>query len=380
MIQPARFCDYNADRKRCNLQRNGNPPMLIFDAHLDLSLNALEYNRDLRMSVADIRQSEYGMRDLAGRGRGTVAFPEMRQAGIGICVATQLAGCMKPAAPVGAWNSPPQAWAMTQGQLAWYRAMEADGHLRQIRNWSDLESHIKQWSANPDSTPIGYILSLEGADSIRELDDLSASYEQGLRAIGPAHYGRGRYALGHDCDGPLSQQGKQLIAEMDRLGLILDMTHLCDQTFWEVLDLYSGPVWASHHNCRAIVNDPRQLDDRQIQALAQRGAVIGVAMDVWMVAPNWVRTETTHPFPGADFEGLANHVDHICQLHGTAQHVGIGSDLDGGFGNEQTPADLDTIADIEKLIRILSSRGYSDSDLEGICHGNFVGFLKQALS
>ena len=354
--------------------------MFIFDAHLDLSLNALEYNRDLRQGIDELRACEKGMTDLAGRGHCTVSFPEMRRAGIGLCVATQLAGCMKPAGPVGAWNSPAQAWAMTQGQLAWYRAMESEGQLRQIRDSNALQSHLEQWNTDPETTPIGYILSLEGADSIRELSDLQSSYEQGLRALGPAHYGRGRYALGHDCDGSLSPTGKELIKEMDRLGLIMDMTHLSEPTFWEVLDLYQGPLWASHHNCRAIVDDPRQLSDQQIKALADRGAVIGVALDVWMVVPNWIRGQTTHPVAGADLNGLANHIDHICQLLGGAKYVGIGTDLDGGYGTEQTPDDLDTIADLHKLIEILRNRGYSESDVEGICHRNFINFLQHAWS
>lgn len=353
--------------------------MLIFDAHLDLSLNALEYNRDLRQTVAEIRTSEAGMSDLGGRGRGTVAFPEMRQAGIGICVATQLAGCMKPPAPVGAWESPAQAWAMSQGQLAWYRAMEDAGELRQIRNWPEMESHLSQWNKDPDHCPIGYVLSLEGADSLRTLDDLQHSYDQGLRALGPAHYGVGRYALGHDCSGPLSDAGRELLAEMERLGIILDATHLAEETFWQALDAYSGHVWASHHNCRAIVDNPRQLSDEQIKALASRNAVIGIAFDVWMVAPNWIPRQTTHAqATGADLDALANHVDHVCQLLGTTRHTGIGTDLDGGYGNEQTPSDLDSIVDLEKFVSILQRRGYTDSDLQGICHGNFLSLLQRA--
>ncbi len=355
--------------------------MLIFDAHLDLSLNALEYNRDLRMTIDEIRQDESETNDLWGRGRGTVSFPEMRKAGIGICVATQIAGCMKPAAPVGAWNSPAQAWAMTRGQLAWYRAMEDAGQLRQILNLHDLTAHLERWSADPDHTPIGYILSLEGADSIRDLSDLQTSYDQGLRAVGPAHYGIGRYALGHDQDGDLSAAGKDLLREMDGLGIILDVTHLCEKTFWDALDVYHGPIWASHHNCRALVDDPRQLSDRQIQALAERGAVIGVALDVWMVVPGWQRGVTKHPdLPGANLNKLADHVDHVCQLLGTCDHTGIGTDLDGGFGNEQTPSDLDTIADLTKFTDILRQRGYSDSDVKQICHGNFIAFLERAWS
>lgn len=352
--------------------------MLVFDAHLDLSLNALQYNRDLRLTVPEIRSGEIGMTDLAGRGRGTVAFPEMRSAGIGICVATLLAGCMKPAGPVGMWNSPPQAWAMTQGQLAWYRAMEADQQLTPIRNHLELERHLTNWSKDPDTTPIGYILSLEGADSLRTLDDLATAHAEGLRALGPAHYGIGRYALGHDQSGPLSLAGRELLREMDQLGMILDVTHLAEQTFWDALDMYEGPIWASHHNCRALVDDPRQLSDRQILALAERQAVIGVALDIWMVVPDWKRgISDPAKTPNANLHGLADHVDHMCQLLGTTAHTGIGTDLDGGFGTEQTPADLDTIADLNRFQTILKDRGYDESALSAICHGNFLSLLKK---
>jgi membrane dipeptidase len=356
--------------------------MLIFDAHLDLSLNAIAYNRDLRRPVKEIRAGEHGTSDLGGWAHGTVAFPEMREAGIGLCVATQLAGCMKPAQPmIGGWNSPEQAWAMTQGQFAWYRCMEDAGQLRQVRGLDQLHEHVEQWNADPDSTPIGYILSLEGADSILTLPDLEASYEQGLRALGPAHYGAGRYALGHDMQGGLSSMGRELLREMDRLNIILDVTHLAEQTFWESLDQYQGHVWASHHNCRALVDDPRQLSDDQIKVLADRQAVIGVAFDVWMVAPNWKRGVSKHTdVPRSDLNGLADHVDHVCQLLGTVKHTGIGTDLDGGFGTEQTPVDLDTISDLNKFVAILDSRGYSNDDLNAICHGNFLELLERAWS
>lgn len=353
--------------------------MLIFDAHLDLSLNALEYRRDLRMTVPQIRSLENGMSDLAGRGCGTVAFPEMRAAGIGICVVTLLAGCMKPAGPVGAWESPEQAHAMTQGQLAWYEAMEQDGQLRQIRNADGLNQHIKQWNQDPANTPIGYILSLEGADSLRDLDDLDTAHQRGLRALGPAHYGAGRYALGHDCDGPLTDMGKSLLREMSRLNMILDVTHLSEPTFWDALSGYGKTIWASHHNCRALVDDPRQLSDEQIIALSQRDAVIGMAFDVWMVTPGWKRgVSRQSDFADANLHGLANHVDHICQLLGSANHVGIGTDLDGGYGTEQTPAELDTISDLGKFFQILRERGYSEPDLERIAHGNFLNALNRA--
>lgn len=352
---------------------------MIFDAHLDLSLNALEYNRDLRQPVSAIRESEIGMCDLKGRSAGTVCFPEMRQADIAVCVATQLGGCMKPAGPVASWNSPAQAWAMTQGQLAWYRAMEDDGVLRQIRTAADLEQHLQHWTTSPAETPIGYILSLEGSDSIRTLDDLETAFGYGLRALGPAHYGVGRYALGHDQTGPLSLEGKALIRQMDRLGLILDVTHLCDESFWQALELFDGPVWASHHNSRKLVDDPRQLSDQQVRVLAQRDAVIGVALDAWMMVPNWVRGTTTPESSGVSLSHMVDHIDHFCQLLGNTGHVGIGTDLDGGYGTEQTPQDLDTIADLTKVAELLRDRGYSVEDIEAITHQNFINHCTRSL-
>ena len=253
------------------------------------------------------------MSDLKGRAHNTVSFSAMREADIGICVATQIGGCMRPPGPVASWHSPSQAWAMTQGQLAWYRAMEHVGELRQIRSRAELDHHLRAWqvSQQDEKVPIGFLLSLEGSDSIRTLADLETAWGYGLRALGPAHYGVGRYALGHDQSGPLSPAGKDLVREMDRLGLILDVTHLCDETFHDALDIFKGPVWASHHNCRSLVDDPRQLADEQIRRLAERGGVIGVALDAWMMVPDWVRGRSTPESAGVTLELLVDHIDHI---------------------------------------------------------------------
>lgn len=355
---------------------------LLFDAHLDLSLNALEWNRDLRLPVPAIREMEAGMTDLKGRGLGTTAFPEMREAGIGICVATQIAGCMKPPGPVASWESPPQAWAMTQAQLAWYRVMEEAGELRPIRNRTELRSHLETW-ADPEAAarakePIGYLLSLEGADSMVTLDYLERAWNGGLRAMGPAHYGEGRYAMGHDRVGPLKPEGRDLVREMDRLGMILDVTHLSDDCFWEALELFEGPVWASHSNCRSLVPDVRQYSDDQIKALIERGSVIGAVFDAWMVVPGWVRGETTPESSGATIDHVVEHIDHICQLAGNVNHVGLGTDLDGGFGTEQCPVDLDTIADVRTVADGLRRRGYSEDAITQVMSGNFLRFLDTA--
>jgi len=346
--------------------------MLIFDAHLDLSMNALEWNRDLRWTVEDIRKSEKGMSDKPDREKNTVSFDAMRKGQVGLCVATQIARYVKRDSKLPGWNSPEQAWAQTQGQLVWYKEMEREGHLISICNSEDLKQHLDLWKDPKAASPIGYILSLEGADSIVTLDHLERAWEQGLRAIGPAHYGPGTYAHGTDSVGGIGRKGKELLKKIASLGLILDATHLCDQSFWETMKVYEGPVWASHNNCRKFVNHHRQFADEQIKELIDRKAVIGIALDAWMMVPNWVRGVSTPQSMGVTLDLMINNIDHICQLAGNTEHVGIGTDLDGAFGKEQSPADLDTIADLQSIPEKLKKKGYAQSDIENIMHNNFI--------
>ncbi|HEV3006863.1 MAG TPA: membrane dipeptidase [Pirellulales bacterium] len=353
--------------------------MLLFDAHLDLSMNALEWNRDLTRTVSEIRKREAGRTDKVDRAQGTVALPEMRRGQIGLCVATQIARSVKPGNPLPGWHSPEIAWAQTQGQLAWYQAMEEAGEMVQITDAAGLARHVALWKGNPPANaPIGYVLSLEGADSIRSPKHLERHWEQGLRAIGPAHYGPGTYATGTHTTGALGPAGRELLAEMDRLGFILDVTHLSDECFFEALDCFDGPVWASHSNCRTLVPDQRQFTDEQLKALIARGAVIGAALDAWMMVPGWVRGKTTPQESGVKLEHMLDHMDHVCQLAGNARHTAIGTDLDGGYGLEQSPGDLDTIADLARLPAMLRRRGHDEADVELVAHGNWVRFLTDA--
>ncbi|MDG3582606.1 dipeptidase [Galbibacter pacificus] len=356
--------------------------MFILDAHLDLSMNAIDWNRDLRWTVDEIREFEKGMTDLPGRSQNTVSLDAMRKGNIGLCVATQIARYVKKDNPLPGWNSPEQAWAHTQAQLAWYQEMMRQGEMQQISNSNELENHLKYWNSNDDNRKkaIGFILSLEGADSIVTLDHLHKAYEYGLRAVGPAHYGSGTYAFGTDSIGGIGEKGKALLREMERLNIILDATHLCDQSFWEAMDVFNGAVWASHNNCRELINHNRQFSDEQLKELINRKAVIGVVMDTWMMVPNWVRGKTTPQSADACLRQIIDNIDHICQLAGNTNHVGIGSDLDGGFGKEQTPHDIDTIADLQKIHQMLYNRGYSKKDIEGIMHGNFLRFIRDVWS
>ncbi len=351
--------------------------MFILDAHLDLAMNALEWNRDLTWTVEAIRKSEVGMTDKPDRAKNTVSLEAMRKGNIGLCVATQIARYVKKSSNLPGWNSPQQAWAQTQGQLAWYKAMEDIGEMVQITNLEQLESHLSLWQGPTTKKPIGYILSLEGADSIVTIDHLEKSYNQGLRAIGPAHYGPGTYAHGTDSVGGIGLKGKTLLKKIEELNLILDATHLCDVSFWETMKVYNGPVWASHNNCRKFVNHNRQYSDEQIKELISRDAVIGIALDAWMMVSNWVRGESTPESMGVTLHQMIENIDHICQLSGNSLNVGIGTDLDGAFGKEQSPSDLDTIADLQKIPNMLAERGYSENDISNIMSENFINFLKR---
>ncbi|MVM41539.1 peptidase M19 [Spirosoma sp. HMF3257] len=353
--------------------------MFTIDAHLDLSMNAMEWNRDLRQPVVRLRERELGMTDKPDRAKGTVSFPDLRRGNIGLVVATQIARFVAPGNPLPGWQSPEQAWAQTQGQRIWYEQMVEAGEMVQIRDLAGLEKHLALWNDGTpnDLKPVGYILSLEGADSIVTPAYVETAYNYGLRAIGPAHYGPGRYAQGTDATGFMGMAGRDLLQEMNRFNIILDATHLCDDSFWEALDFFTGPVWASHNNCRALVDHNRQFSDAQLRELIARDAVIGGALDAWMMVPGWVRGQSTPEGMNCDLAKMIDHLDHICQLAGNARHIGIGSDLDGAFGREQSPYDLDTIADLQRVPDLLRQRGYTEDDIANVMHGNWLRFLRR---
>ncbi len=355
--------------------------MLIIDAHLDLSWNALQWNRDLLESVYTIRAKEGRM---AGKGRAqnTVCLPEMRQGRVAVSFATMLARSTGHNAAHIDYGSQAQAYGVAQGQLAYYRGLEADGHIRIIADAPSLRRHIDEWegweldSADESATPpLGFVISMEGADPIREPAQLEAWWDAGLRLLGPTHYGPGRYAGGTGTELGLTDLGKPLLQEMTRLGMLLDLTHLSDEAFWEAVAIYDGPVLASHNNCRALVPHQRQFSDEQLKLIIERAGVIGAAFDIWMLQPGFVKGGSNE---GLFIERVVDHIDHICQLAGSSRHAAIGTDLDGGFGREQSPCDLDTIADLQQLPAMLISRGYSESDIKDIMYGNWLRLLYAA--
>jgi membrane dipeptidase len=358
---------------------------LIFDAHLDLAWNALDWNRDLRLPVSEIRRREQDQRmTQKGRGCGTVSFDALRKGRVGLFIATLLARLIRPnlMPAIQRYESMEAAQAAAYGQLAYYRTLEKNGLLRWIKDRNSLLNHVERWCSaseqDLEKEPLGFILSMEGADPVLAPDEIQEWWDAGLRIIGPAHYGVSPYAHGTGTEGGLFLQGPALLREMERVGMILDVTHLSDQCFDEALDIYGGPVLASHHNCRALVPDQRQLTDDQIRRLLERGAVIGAALDTWMLVPGWVRGQTTPQEKNVTLSTMVDHIDRVCQLAGNARHAALGTDLDGGFGREQSPLDLDTIADLQKVPDLLRQRGYDADAIEGILHRNWVRFFEEA--
>lgn len=351
-------------------------PFWLIDAHLDLAWNALQWNRNLLEPVHVIRVQE-ATQEGAGRALGTVALPELHAAKVGLCFATLLARSSGNIKPHIDYPTAEQANAAAWGQLAYYRALEKGGHLHVLTDREQLMRHTQE-IATKDDVPLGVILSMEGADPIIEPDDLPSWVTAGVRIIGLVHYGSGRYAGGTGTNEGLTDFGRLLLDGMEEQGVLLDVAHLSDKAFWESMERFKGPVLASHCNCRALVPHQRQLDDEQIKALVSRRGVIGVACDAWMLSPGWIKGHSHNQ--GVTLDLVADHIDHICQLTGSTSHVGIGSDLDGGFGHEQCPRDLDTIADLACLTPILQGRGYRESDIEAIFHGNWLRLLREHLA
>ncbi len=245
--------------------------MLVFDAHLDLAWNAIDWNRDLTQTADEIRQFEKD-NGIEGKGRAcnTVSLPELRRGKVAVSIATLLPRLLRIGAmpAIQRYTTMPAAYGAAYGQLAYYRGLEQEGVLRWIKDAKTLQSHIAEWEKDEEGDqPLGFILSMEGSDPILRPDQVEEWFEAGLRIVGPSHYGVSPYTHGTGTEGGLLPEGPALLREMDRVGMFLDVTHLSDQCFDEALDIYHGPLLASHHNCRTLVPNQRQLTDDQIKRL-----------------------------------------------------------------------------------------------------------------
>ena len=358
---------------------------LRIDGHLDLASSSLAYDRDLTLDLDTLRTREaewFGDDEAIHRcpGTATVSLPALRSAGTRLCIASIIARVKsrRPASGLPRRDdvdaqTPAGAEAFAAAQLAWYERMHRDGHLRIVRRGDELPD----LDTDDSDEPLSVVLMLEGCDPIVEPTDAKEWFDRGVRVASLAHYGRGRYAMGTGGDGPLTDAGKRLVPLLDEAGIALDLTHTADDALREAMDFHRGSVCATHANCREICNNDRQLSDAQIRAIADRGGVIGVVSFNPMIVPCPIG-ERPHR-DRVTLDRLADHVDHICHVTGSASHVGIGSDLDGGFGREAIPAELDSIADLPRFADTLARRDYNDGDIASILGGNWRRWLESAL-
>ncbi|AWT59469.1 MAG: hypothetical protein DF168_00659 [Candidatus Moanabacter tarae] len=356
----------------------GQKPYLIVDSHLDLGFNAIQVNRDLTMPSRTVRTHDMeGVREQFGS--CTVSFPDLRHGNVGIIFGTVMSR-LDPRdrlSGTGMYDQS-QCYGVGSGHYAFYRAMEKEGILRFITSTDEMNAIVQTWSNPAPDSPIGLVLAMESADPILDVDQLPLWYDRGLRIVSLSHYGVSSYCHGTGTEGGLLPRGRDLLTALREAGIIVDLTHTTDQAFWEIIEAYDGPVGATHHNCRSLTPGQRQLTDEMIQAIIERGGVIGTAFDAWMLDPNWnpdlpAYQQTTD----ATLATVVDHIEHVCQLAGNARHASIGTDLDGGYGQEQSPRDLDTIADLQKLVPEMKRRGFVESEIQGILSGNWIRLLKE---
>jgi membrane dipeptidase len=327
--------------------------MLIVDAHLDLAYNALRGREVLRSAVEQTADEE---------GIPSVGLPDLRAGGVDLICATIF--CAPDSPKERGYRTAEEAHAMATDQLNWYRRQADAGEIAIVHTAADLPRGTGKPSV---------VILLEGADPIRELHDVEDFFNSGVRIVGLA-WKRTRYAGGTGAPGPLTAEGLALVRELDRFGIIHDASHLAEESFWQLLDLSCGPVMASHSNCRSIVPTDRQLSDDMIRAIAKRDGVIGINFyERFLVPPD------QHARRRAKLADVVAHMKHMCDVNGDADHVGIGTDMDGGLGREQIPTEIQTSADLPRVAQAVSSAGFADQDAHKIMGGNWLRFFNRAL-
>ena len=357
----------------------------IVDAHQDLAWNMKSFDRDYTRSVQETRQLERGLPVITHNGNTLLGSPEFQRGQIGIVFSTLFVPPIR--TKMGEWDKLSysnfeEAHQLYRDQIDVYRRL-ADQHPDKfdiIRSAPDLDLHLSKWqSADKEhASPTGLVLLMEGAEGIRSPEELEEWWDLGLRIIGPAWTGT-RFCGGEREPGPLTQDGRELLAAMADIGLTLDLSHMDEEATLEALDIYEGALIASHSNAAALIPNTqsnRHLSDRVIRGIIERDGVIGIVLFNAFLQKGWRKSDGREQ---VTLTHVAAQIDHICQLAGDAHHVGIGSDFDGGFGLESTPSGIDTVADLQKLAPLLGERGYTENDISAILGENFINHLKKTL-
>ncbi|GAB4580590.1 MAG: membrane dipeptidase [Anaerolineales bacterium] len=393
-----------------------NPPLLI-DAHQDLAWNALTFGRDYTRSATETRalEARTGSPAPARNGDTTLGWPDYQRGNVVIIFSTLYVSPAKQ--KMGDWDTEfyrdyNEAHTRYMKQVDFYHKL-TDTHpdkFRLLQTQADLKNHLSQWSKHlplltayhaqeaerqrageppnhssaeppsPPTAPVGLVILMEGAEGVREPAELDEWWRRGVRLIGPAWAGT-RFCGGTREPGPLTKDGYALLEGMAALDFTLDLSHMDAEAALQALDTYPGAVIASHANANALLKDfptNRHLPDEVIRGLIEREGVIGVVPANHFLKVGW-RARAGSRKEEVTLQHLLAHIDYICQLAGDAKHVGIGSDFDGGFGLQAVPVEIDTIADLQKLVPMLAEKGYSDTDIANIFGINWQRVLEKTL-
>jgi membrane dipeptidase len=362
--------------------------MIVVDGHLDIAFNKLGTGRDPRESALVVREREGEAADRPFLGRCMVGLPQMRSARTAVVFPTIFLARKRDKLPIQipgpvTYETAEEAERAGLRQFDFYRELaEQEGSgFRMIGTRADLDDVVAAWETaagaggDADDTPdVGFVPLMEGADPIRVPGDAAEWFQRGVRIVGLS-WRSTRYAGGTSEPGPLTDLGRQLVPELAAAGLILDLSHAAEESFFEALDLSDGPVMASHSNPRKFCNTDRQLSDDMIRRLAARGGVIGAVPFNMMLVDKW--RDSGRPL--VPLRRFAEAIHHTAQVAGTHRIAAIGSDFDGGFGAESAPDGLDTIADLPRVAEPLADLGFGDDQIQDILAGNWLRFLRQHL-
>jgi len=356
--------------------------MIIVDAHEDIAYNALCYGRDYRRSALETRKLETDPAMIARRGTATIGLPDALLGRVALVFSTIFVapddGEANQAWSNFTYKTPEQAYKLGVDQLDYYnRIADESDKIRQVKTAADLDAVLETWADGKTTADHkqGMVLLMENADPILEPRQFEEWYERGVRIVGPAWAGT-RYAGGTGHPGPLTKLGYELLNVMADFKAILDLSHLSEEACLQAFDHFDGTIIASHSNPRSFRNTDRHLTDTMIRKLAERDGVMGIVLYNRFLSDDWTSSDPKSKIP---LTRVLDAIDYVCQLTGSAAHVGIGTDFDGGFGQESIPEDLDTVTDLMKIGEALTSRGYSPTDVEAVMGGNMIRKLQQAL-
>jgi membrane dipeptidase len=357
---------------------------LFIDAHQDIAWNMLTFGRNYTLSAAETRQREQGTIAPQVNGDTLLGWPDYQRGKVAIIFSTMFAAPVRH--KLGEWDqqcyaSDNEAFLRYSSQLDAYDRL-VDEHptmFLKIETRADLQAILAHWQReDTEEHPVGLVVLMEGAEGVREVAELEDWYRRGVRIIGPAWAGT-RFCGGTREPGGLTKEGYALLERMTEYHFTLDLSHMDEKAALQALDTYSGAIIASHANALALLKETssnRHLTDRVIQGLLERDGTIGIVPTNGFLRPNW---EDAGGRASVALDYMVGQIDYVCQMAGDALHVGIGSDFDGGFGLPSVPIEIDTIADVRKIIPILIQKGYTETEINAILGGNWLAHLQNTL-